>query len=335
MLPSLCLLKARSLFSKLDELTALLATKPVDLVAITESWLRSDIDDTLLSMSAFNLFRKDRVAGRGGGICVYLNNVIPCKQCLDLENPNFECLWLTLRPRRLPRPLSGIAICVVYHPPCRPADSLKELNDYLINTTERLCNEHPDHGLVLLGDFNDFDCSNLVTHHSLKQVVQQPTRDSAILDLILTNMHNLCSSPTTHAPLGSSDHNIILWHPSQVHRPSPGVKSTQRLMRHYPRSGIDAFGRWATTHEWFIDLGPSPSVDDLASSFTIQLTDAIDRILSVKTIKLHRTDKPWITPELKLMIKDRQKAFHSGNIPTWRSLKYKVQQEIAKRKKSF
>ncbi|PFX16746.1 hypothetical protein AWC38_SpisGene18968 [Stylophora pistillata] len=246
MLPSLCLLNARSLFPKLDELTALLATKPVDLVAITESWLRSDIDDSLLSMSAFNLFRKDRVAGRGGGICVYLNNVIPCKRRLDLENPNFECLWLTLRPRRLPRPLSGIAICVVYHPPGRPADSHKEQNDYLINTTDRLRNEHPDHGVVLLGDFNDFECSNLVTHHSL-----------------------------------------------------------------------------------------NPSVDDLASSFIIQLTDAIDRILPAKTIKLHRTDKPWITPELKLMIKDQQKAFHSGNIPTWRSLKYKVQQEITKRKKSF
>ena len=73
----------------LDELTALLATSPVDLVAITESWLRSDIDDSLLSISAFNLFRKDRVAGRGGGICVYLNNVIPCKRRLDLEKFGF------------------------------------------------------------------------------------------------------------------------------------------------------------------------------------------------------------------------------------------------------
>ena len=36
MLPSLYLLNARSLFPKLDELTALLATSPVDLVAITE-----------------------------------------------------------------------------------------------------------------------------------------------------------------------------------------------------------------------------------------------------------------------------------------------------------
>ena len=160
MLPSLYLLNARSLSPKLDELTALLATSPVDLVAITESWLRSDIDDSLLSISAFNLFRKDRIAGRGGGICVYLNNVIPCKRRLDSENPIFECLWLTLHPKRLPRPLSGMAICVAYHPPGRPTESHKELNDYLINTTDRLRNEHPDQGLVLLGDFNDFDCKS-------------------------------------------------------------------------------------------------------------------------------------------------------------------------------
>ncbi|XP_068707713.1 uncharacterized protein [Montipora foliosa] len=210
MLLSLYLLNARSLSPKLDELTALLATSPVDLVAITESWLRSDIDDSLLSISAFNLFRKDRITGRGGGICVYLNNVIPCKRRLDSENPIFECLWLTLHPKRLPRRLSGMAVCVVYHPPGRPTESHKGLNDYLINTTDRLRNEHPDHGLVLLGDFNDFDCSNLVSHHILKQVVQQPTRDSAILDFIVTNMHNLYGSPTIHAPLGSSDHNIVL-----------------------------------------------------------------------------------------------------------------------------
>lgn len=80
MLPSFYSLNARSLFSKLDKLTALLATSPVGLVAFTESWLRSDIDDSLLSISDFNLFHKDRVAGQGGGICVYLNNLIPCKR---------------------------------------------------------------------------------------------------------------------------------------------------------------------------------------------------------------------------------------------------------------
>ena len=154
----------------------------------------------------------------------------------------------------------------------------------------------PDLVLVLLGYFNDFDCGNLVSHHSLKQVVQQPTRDSAILDLIVTNMHNLYCSPTIHAPLGSSDHNVVFWQPIALRQPSR-IKSPKCLVRHYPPSGIDAFGRWVTTHDWFADFGFSSSVDDLASSFTTQLIGAINRIFPVKTIKLHATDKPWITPD--------------------------------------
>jgi hypothetical protein len=101
-LPSFYLLNARSLLPKIDELTALISTQPVDIVVVTESWLR-----------------KDRATGRGDGICVYIKSDIPCVRRLDLENNRFECLWLCLRPRRLPRPLSGNVICVVYHPPCR------------------------------------------------------------------------------------------------------------------------------------------------------------------------------------------------------------------------
>ena len=85
--------------------------------AFTKSWLHSDIIDSLLLINAFNLFRKDRGGGRGGRICIYLSNSIPCKRRLDLENPIFQCLWLTLHPKRLPRPLSDIASCGVYHPP--------------------------------------------------------------------------------------------------------------------------------------------------------------------------------------------------------------------------
>jgi hypothetical protein len=183
---------------------------------------------------------------------------------------------------------------------------------------------------------NDFDVCNLASNQSLKQVVTQPTRGNATLDLIVTNLHNLYNCPSIQAPLGSSDHNMVQWLPSsENNKQLPPVKYVRRQVRCYPRSGIDAFGRWITTFNWFEKLGPSPSVDELATSFTTQLTKAVDRIFPVKTLKSHQSDKPWITPEIKLMIKDRQKAFHSGNIPIWQSMKCKVQQEITERKKSF
>ena len=159
--------------------------------------------------------------------------------------------------------------------------------------------------------------------------------ETAILDLTVPNMYNLHHSPKIHAPLGSSDHNIVFWQPRLALRQPLWTKSPKGLVQHYPRPGIHAFGRWVTIHDWFFDFGPSSSIDNLALPSTTQPTDAINRIFPVKTIKLHTTDKAWITPELKLMIKDRHEALHTGNIPAWCSLKYKVQQEIAKRKKSF
>ncbi len=38
---------------------------------------------------------------------------------------------------------------------------------------------------------------------------------------------------------------------------------------------------------------------------------------------------------IKKLINDRQRAFHSGDVLQWRTLKYKVQTEIAVRKKEY
>ena len=73
----------------------------------------------------------------------------------------------------------------------------------------------------------------------------------------------------------------------------------------------------------------------MAASFTKDLNEAIDRIFPQKKVSLHWNDKPWITPTIKQLIADRQKALHSQNIPVWQSLKYKVQQEIKYREKTY
>ena len=134
-LPCFFLLNSRSLLPKLDELTALLSFKPIDIIAITESWLHELIDSSLLSINDYNLFRKDRATGRGGGVCAYIKKDIPCIRRVDLESENLECLWLSIRPKRLPRLLSGIAICVVYHPPGLTISEHNDLNEYLTRNT--------------------------------------------------------------------------------------------------------------------------------------------------------------------------------------------------------
>ena len=98
-------------------------------------------------------------------------------------------------------------------PPDRSAQELRDLDDYLVNTTDSLRNKYPDSGLAILGDFNNFGAPNLLSGHNLKQVVRLPTRGSATLDLIITNLHTLYDKPCILAPLGSGDHSIVLWLP--------------------------------------------------------------------------------------------------------------------------
>ena len=97
-LPKLVLINARSLLPKVDELIANLSVNSVNLVAVTETWLNDDIEDNLVSIRGYNIFRRDRPHRRGGGVCVHLSEHIHAKRRIDLESDNFECLWLWLRP---------------------------------------------------------------------------------------------------------------------------------------------------------------------------------------------------------------------------------------------
>ena len=67
-----------------------------------------------MSIEGFTVHRRDRVYGRGRGVCFNASNVIYSKRLADLENADHECMWIWSRPNRLPRPLSGLAVWIIY-----------------------------------------------------------------------------------------------------------------------------------------------------------------------------------------------------------------------------
>ena len=58
--------------------------------------------------------------------------------------------------------------------------------------------------------------NRLLNHFRLKQIVKVHTRKDAILDLMLTNMHNYFCAPKAYAPFGLSDHNTIVAEPHVI-----------------------------------------------------------------------------------------------------------------------
>ena len=178
----------------------------------------------------------------------------------------------------------------------------------------------------------------MLANHNLKQVVTRPTRGNSILDLILTDFSEHYSEPIVSAHLGSSDHGSVHWNPLPINQLSSQRAKKKRIsMRRFPQSAICAFGRWACSHPWFsdVEVDGAPLVDPLTDSFTKDLLSACDVYFPSKFVKIHPTDKPWMSPEIKALILERQRAYLNGPEEKWRRLRNKVREVITRRKREF
>ena len=85
---------------------------------------------------------------------------------------------------------------------------------HLIESIQGFYNKYTNPLILLLGDFNDLKTIDICESCSLKQVVDVPTRNNAILDLIMTNLDNqLYEDPITLPSISNSDHLCVLYVP--------------------------------------------------------------------------------------------------------------------------
>ncbi|CAH1245972.1 Hypp7619 [Branchiostoma lanceolatum] len=238
-------------------------------------------------------------------------------------------MWVMLRPRRLPRKISSIIVCVVYAPPlCSYEDTLRQ---HLIETVDKLRTQYDNAGYFIMGDFNHVDISAVCSGNGLHQVVNVPTRYEATLDLILTNLNDFYHPPTATSPLGRGDHNIVLLKPKHQLVTN---KTTKRETRPMTESNLRSFGQWITQYQWD-DVLEAQGTQNKTSTFYRILTQAIDTHFPSKVVKTHAQDKPWISPVIKNAIKLRQRAFEEQDWATWRTLRNKVQRAIKRAKSEF
>ena len=113
----------------------------------------------------------------------------------------------------MPRNFSHILVGVVYHPP-----GACELicTSHIISSIDEIMKKHPYTGVMLLGDFNNLNDTQLRSY-PLKQVVRMETRRSAILDKIL-NIHSLYNPPKVLPPSNFSDHSVVVYEPAKSFR---------------------------------------------------------------------------------------------------------------------
>ena len=279
---------ARSILNKLGDFKLLIDSNDPDIVVLTETWLNSSIPSSLLaSCQTYDIFRKDRCT-QGGGVCVLVKkhsrltiqqvSVAPEYHDLQINAVDLSDSVSTL-PFRL---------VVVYRSPSCVSTSnalLFSALDSLATGCVRLC---------VLGDFNlpDFDwdmfayphnflyCSaaDFVCNHGLTQLVNDPTRGDAVLDLILCSDVLCCDDVCTLPPLGSSDHCVVSFTLFISLSPAP-TQVPYNAKRNFSRADWPGICNFLSLVNWQMVFANCLSADEYWNNFSHLIGQGIDKFV--------------------------------------------------------
>ena len=307
--PKVMLTNVRSLVPKLDEVQEFLFRNDINFAFITETWLKESIAESIINIPGYTVFRRDRKNDDHGGVCAYIRTEKCNYRRMDELNccENHEILWLYLRPDRLPRGFSCIIAGLVYHPPSGDANLIC---DHLFNSLTKAESKYPNCGILVTGDFNRLNINRLLNHFRLKQIVKVHTRKDAILDLMLTNMHNHFCAPKAYAPFGLSDHNTIVAEPNVI---APKGNNKKVIIRRDCRASRKAeMGRYLSLFDWSQLFAPLDSSEEKWSVFHEVIHNGLNLLMPEKRMEVSTVDAPWMNKKLKSLIAKRQKAFNKN-----------------------
>lgn len=337
-------INCRSIVNKTAELAFIAQTHTPGIICLTETWL---CPAQQLSLQGYSCFRRDRTGQSGttirgyGGVAILINNVLfpRVRARPDLADQHIEALWLELGlPNEPP-----ITICCVYRPPTTLKDETEHFCSVLTDTIQSL--DLSATTLILTGDFNAANqawcrsdrTTRAGTHvermflsFGMQQLVSFPTHhgpnSSACLDLIATNRPDLMHHVDFAAPLGASDHVILVCRlnivPSVRANSSP-TKSGYNF-RKVPKTTWSSINHELQALNWD-NLLSSPCLDTCIAVIDRELQYMFLKYLQpfrrvLRKSRAHpKSYPPWMTPTLLRAMKmknDRHSLARKYPTPT-------------------
>ncbi|XP_033095921.1 uncharacterized protein LOC117100361 [Anneissia japonica] len=125
----------------------------------------------------------------------------------------------------------------------------------------------------------------------------------------------------------------------RTHKPQAGIMITGDFNRTEIKSfcsdsNLNQFGRWMQSQTWS-DVFDAPDTQSKTNNFYRSIDRAIKKFFPTKTLKLHNTDKKWITAKIKELIAKRQRAHVIGDLENRNIHRNLVRKEIIKAKNSY
>ncbi|KAI4894227.1 hypothetical protein NFI96_006080 [Prochilodus magdalenae] len=329
---------------KLDELKIWTLTQrrliDCNLMFFTETWLNSDVANSVVELGGRALFRADRSAAatgktRAGGNCIYVNkawctdSVVMVTHC----SADLEFLIIKCRPFYLPREFNCVYAGIVYVPPDANANAAMEVPCAAISKPQT---DQPNGAFIVAGDFNHSDLRSGLP--KFFQNVSCITRGHRTLDKVYTNVANAYkATPLPH--LGQSDHLSLFLLPKYtpvIRRVTPATRSVKIwmegadsfLQQEFKLTDWSEYAARATTDSHI-------NIDIYTNSVLEHINSCVDRVTSHRTIITFPNQKPWMNREVRLLLKARDAAFRSGDREAYSSARANLRRGISMAKHCY
>ena len=321
--PSLYILNATSIAKPhaIDHLHADLLSNDVDIAIITETWLKTHHTDAQFTIPGYSIFRRDRLKRRGGGVAVYVRSGLDA-ELVKLDTPyerNIELLWVWVA-------VSGKVFIVgaVYHPP-KPIYREPELIDAIEQSLDQFhASPDVDH-VIIAGDFNQLS-NETVQMLGLNTEFNEPTHAGHCLDRLYSSVPLYTNCKAIQATV-STAHKAVIARTDMVKIMNPGKQSKSCCFRRRSPGQHAQLLKCLGDLDWVNLLGMS-DVQDAFDEFYKIIIDLCDSIYPVKTITVSNCDTIFVTPQIKAMLRQKNRLMHGGRILAANALATQIQRKI-------
>ena len=263
------------------------------------------------------MFNCDRIGRVGGGVALYVKSSLsPILRNFPAVH-NIESLFIELKDKENKKLIIGI----VYRPPHQELCYDKNLSNLISN----LCNSND---AIILGDFN-LPCKEWggpllynsgrflyesLLESSLSQLVNEPTRDGNILDLILSTDPNLIKNLKISDLLNGSDHLGLEF---DIAINSSTSESSTKVIN-FSKTNFNGLRVALKSHNWS-SLYEKTDIQDAWVEFFSQFKELTEQFISYKEKNNNCTTKPkWWNANIGESINSKRKMWnlfqHTGNI---------------------
>ena len=300
------------LVNKLSEVKTLLKETNLTVLAVSETHLAEDVNDTQIDIDGYNFLRHDRKGKKnnwGGTLIYYKDHINMYELQYDQHMHAIEAVWaeIILKSQK-------ILVACIYRPP-KQKDFLKHFVPILEKFSKRS-------NIVLLGDLNidlskDDAYLSAILHrtlarYALQNVIKDFTRitsnSKTLIDLVITTINNKKILKSGSYDSAISDHNLIFVTMNFFIDRPPAKLTT---VKNYKNIDLAKLKSDLDDVPWHV-VSIFDDVDDCVWTWEKLFKETINEHINTWKAKIRPQSEPWMSGAIRKELNKRYKLFQTA-----------------------